>query len=109
MSMKKILFSLIILLSSSTISASETNPKIYGYWLNTDSEILLIQTDNTFTRTSNSDIIAKGELVIGENNLSVLRTDTGEEYILEYFLGKETLVVKKPNSDQAWLFTKAGN
>ena len=47
--------------------------------------------------------------MIGENNLSVLRTDTGEEYILEYFLGKETLVVKKPNSDQAWLFTKVGN
>ena len=36
-------------------------------------------------------------------------TDTGEEYTLEYFLGNETLVVKKPNSDQAWLFTRVGS
>ena len=107
--MKNILFSLTILLSSFTLSASETNPKIYGYWLNTDSEILLIQTIILLQEDLILNVIAKGELVIGENNLSVLRTDTGEEYILEYFLGKETLVVKKPNSDQAWLFTKVGN
>jgi hypothetical protein len=107
--MKKLILSLTILLSSLTVSANETNPKIYGYWLNNDSEILLIQTDNTFSRRSKSDIIAQGELIIDENNISVLRSDTGEEYNLEYFLGEETLVVKKPNSDQAWLFTKIGN
>jgi hypothetical protein len=107
--MKNLILSLTILLSSLTLSANETNPKIYGYWLNNDSEILLIQTDNTFSRRSKSDIIAQGELIIDENNISVLRSDTGEEYNLEYFLGEETLVVKKPNSDQAWLFTKIGN
>ena len=47
--------------------------------------------------------------MIEENNINVLRSDTGEEYKLEYFLGEETLVVKKPNSDQAWLFTRIGN
>ncbi|MBT3502978.1 MAG: hypothetical protein HOC22_03690 [Cryomorphaceae bacterium] len=107
--MKNLILSFTILLSSLTVSANENNPKIYGYWLNTDSEILLILTDNTFSRRSKSDIIAQGELVIDKNNISVLRTDTGEEYTLEYFLGEETLVVKKPNSDQAWLFTKIGN
>ena len=107
--MKNLILSLTILLSSLTVSANETNPKIYGYWLNNDSEILLIQTDNTFSRRSKSDIIAQGNVIIDDNNISVLRSDTGEEYTLEYFLGKETLVVKKPNSDQAWLFTKIGN
>jgi hypothetical protein len=107
--MKNLILSLTILLSSLTVSANEINPKIYGYWLNNDSEILLIQTDNTFSRRSKSDIIAQGKLIIDENNISVLRSDTGEEYDLEYFLGEETLVVKKPNSDQAWLFTKIGN
>ena len=53
--------------------------------------------------------ITKGEIIISEDNISVLRTDTGEEYTLEYFLGNETLVVRKPNSEQAWLFTKVGN
>ena len=107
--MKNLILSLTILLSSLSVSANDTNPKIYGYWLNTDSEILLIQTNNTFSRRSKSEVLAQGELIIDDNNISVLRTDTGEEYTLEYFLGKETLVVKKPNSDQAWLFTKISN
>ena len=107
--MKNLILSTAFLLSSFTLFADETNPNIYGYWLNLDSEILLIQTDNTFTRRSESNILAKGEIIISEDNISVLRTDTGEEYTLEYFLGNETLVVRKPNSEQAWLFTKVGN
>jgi hypothetical protein len=107
--MKKLILSLSILLSSLAVSANETNPKIYGYWLNNDSEILLIQTNNTFSRRSKTKVLAQGELVIEDNNLSVLRTDTGEEYTLEYFLGEKTLVVKKPNSNEAWLFTKIGD
>ena len=62
--MKNLILSLTILLSSLTVSANETNPKIYGYWLNNDSEILLIQTDNTFSLRSKSDIIAQWKLVI---------------------------------------------
>jgi len=107
--MKNLILSTAFILSSFTLFADETNPNIYGYWLNLDSEILLIQTDNTFTRRSESNILAKGEIIISEDNISVLRTDTGEEYTLEYFLGNETLVVKKPNSDQAWLFTRVGS
>ena len=107
--MKNLIISLTILLSSLVVSANETNPKIYGYWLNNDSEILLIQTNNTFSRRSQSEVLAKGELIIGDDNISVLRSDTGEEYTLEYFLGEKTLVVKKPNSEEAWLFTKIGD
>ena len=107
--MKNLILSTAFLLSSFTLFADETNPNIYGYWLNLDSEILLIQTDNTFTRRSESNILAKGEIIISEDKISVLRTDTGEEYTLEYFLGNETLVVRKPNSEQAWLFTKVCN
>ena len=107
--MKKLILSLSILLSSLAVSANETDPKIYGYWLNNDSEILLIQTNNTFSRRSQSEVLAQGELIIGDDDISVLRTDTGEEYTLEYFLGEKTLVVKKPKSNEAWLFTKVGD
>ena len=107
--MKNLIISLTILLSSLVVSANETDPKIYGYWLNNDSEILLIQTNNTFSRRSQSEVLAKGELIIGDDNISVLRSDTGEEYTLEYFLGEKTLVVKKPNSEEAWVFTKIGD
>ena len=107
--MKNLIISLTILLSSLVVSANETDPKIYGYWLNNDSEILIIQTNNTFSRRSQSEVLAKGELIIGDDNISVLRSDTGEEYTLEYFLGEKTLVVKKTNSEEAWLFTKIGD
>ena len=107
--MKNLMLSLTILLSSLVVSANETDPKIYGYWLNNDSEILLIQTNNTFSRRSQSEVLAQGELIIGDDDISVLRTDTGEEYTLEYFLGEKTLVVKKPKSNEAWLFTKVGD
>ena len=107
--MKNLIISLTILLSSLVVSENETDTKIYGYWLNNDSEILLIQTNNTFSRRSQSEVLAKGELIIGDDNISVLRSDTGEEYTLEYFLGEKTLVVKKPNSEEAWLFTKIGD
>ena len=56
--MKKLILSLSILLSSLAVSANETNPKIYGYWLNNDSEILLIQTNNTFSRRSKTKVLA---------------------------------------------------
>ena len=99
--MKNLIISLTILLSSLTVSANETNPKIYGYWLNNDSEILLIQTDNTFSRRSKSDIIAQGKLVINENNISVLNTPgtidsdyRGEIKVIIFNHGKDDFLIK---------------
>lgn len=107
--MKRLILLITFFLSSFTLFANEIDPQIYGYWLNTDSEILLIQTNNTFTRRSKSEILAKGEIIINNNNIKVFRTDINEEYNLDYFLGNQTLVIRKPNSDEAWLFTRVGN
>ena len=51
----------------------------------------------------------RGNLEFINDKILVYRTDTNEEYALEYFLGKETLVVMKPNSQEAWLFSRIGN
>lgn len=107
--MKKLLFSIIFLLFSSSSFSNELNPSIYGYWINNDSEILIIQTNNTFSRKSKTETLAKGKLEIINDKIYVLRTDSDEEYSLEYYLGEETLVVKKPNSNEAWLFTRIGD
>ena len=46
---------------------------------------------------------------IGKDFPVFIHPDTNEEYALEYFLGKETLVVMKPNSQEAWLFSRIDN
>ena len=107
--MKNFIFSLTIFISSLSYSASENPPNIYGYWLNNESEILLIQLDNSFTRSDKFSLLAEGNLEFIDNKILVYRTDTNEEYILEYFLGQETLVVMKPNSQEAWLFSRIGD
>ena len=106
--MKNFIISLTLLISSLSYSAIENPSNIYGYWLNNESEILLIQLDNSFTRSDKYSVLAEGKLEFIDNKILVFRTDTDEEYILEYYLGNETLVVMKPFSDEAWLFNRIG-
>tara|TARA_A100001015_G_scaffold268143_1_gene318775 strand:+ start:1288 stop:1611 length:324 start_codon:yes stop_codon:yes gene_type:complete len=107
--MNYISLSLTLFLSTFSYSDNNNPDNIYGYWLNNDSEILLIQTNNTFTRSDKYSVLAEGKLEFIDNKILVFRTDTEEEYILEYYLGKETLVVMKPFSDEAWLFNRIGD
>ena len=107
--MKNFIISLTLFISSLSYSAIENPSNIYGYWLNNESEILLIQLDNSFTRSDKFSLLAEGNLEFIDNKILVYRTDTNEEYILEYFLGQETLVVMKPNSQEAWLFSRIGD
>jgi len=108
--MNYITLSLTLFLSTFSYSDNNNPDNIYGYWLNNDSEILLIQTNNTFTRSDKFSVLAEGEIEFIDNKILVYRTDTIQEYILEYYLGNETLVVMKPNSqEEAWLFSRIGN
>ena len=108
--MNYISLSLTLFLSTFSYSDNNNPDNIYGYWLNNDSEILLIQTNNTFTRSDKFSVLAEGEIQFIDNKILVYRTDTIQEYILEYYLGNETLVVMKPNSqEEAWLFSRIGN
>ena len=107
--MKNFIISLTLFISSLSYSASENPSNIYGYWLNNESEILLIQLDNSFTRSDKFSVLAEGNLEFINDKILVYRSDTNEEYALEYFLGKETLVVMKPYSQEAWLFSRIGD
>ena len=108
--MNYLYLSLTLFLNTFSYSDNNNPSEIYGYWLNNDSEILLIQTNNTFTRSDKFSVLAEGEIQFIDNKILVYRSDTNEEYILEYYLGNETLVVMKPNSQQeAWLFSRIGN
>ena len=107
--MNYIYLSLTLFMNIFSYSENNNPNEIYGYWLNNESEVLLIQTNNTFTRSDKFSVLAEGEVEFVDNKILVYRSDTNEEYILEYYLGNETLVVMKPNSQEAWLFSRIGD
>jgi|TARA_R110000796_G_scaffold92775_1_gene197156 hypothetical protein len=110
--MKKLLLILTLLFTFITTNAQSSvdlNPTLYGYWMNTDGEVLLIQTNNTFVRRTSTKIISTGRLEIIEDDLRVIRTDIEDEYSLGFHVRNNIFVVYKPRSEKAWLFTKIGN
>ena len=111
--MRKLLLFLFLLVSVSlTHGQRSTNldPSLYGYWLNGDGEVLIIQLDNTFTRRTTTKVISTGRLELVDNELRVIRTDIEAEYSLGYHVRNDLFVVAKPgDANEAWLFTKIGN
>jgi len=111
--MRKLLVLLFLLFSVSLTygqKMTDLNPSLYGYWLNGDGEVLIIELDNTFTRRTTNKILATGRLDSIENEIRVIRTDIDAEYSLGFHVRNDLFVVAKPGeSNEAWLFTKIGN
>jgi len=77
-----------------------------GSYMNLDGELLIIKIDNTFVRLNSNGILAKGNLSLIDNEIRVIRTDVNQDYNLVYGLTGNTLVITKPKSVQAWLWTR---
>jgi len=89
---------------------TDLEPSLYGYWLNGDGEVLIIELDNTFTRRTASKILAAGRVDLIDNEIRVIRTDIDAEYSLGFHVRNDLFVVAKPgDKNEAWLFTKIGN
>jgi len=89
---------------------TDLEPSLYGYWLNGDGEVLIIELDNTFTRRTASKILAAGRVDLIDNEIRVIRTDIDAEYSLGFHGRNDLFVVAKPgDKNEAWLFTKIGN
>ena len=109
--MRKLLVLLTVLLTFNNVvsqKAQEIDPTLYGYWINMDNEVLIIQPDNTFTRRNSTQILAQGKLMVKDGDLLVIRTDVEEEYSLGFTIREDIFVVTKPGvtPPQAWLFTR---
>ena len=111
--MRKLLLILFLLFTVGTSHSqkkTELNPSLYGYWVNLDGEVLIIELNNTFTRRTSNKILAAGRLEMVNNEIRVIRTDIDEEYTLGFRVRNDIFVVTKPGSkNQAWLFSKVGN
>ena len=74
--MKNFIISLTLFISSLSYSASENPSNIYGYWLNNESEILLIQLDNSFTRSNKFSVLAQGNIEFIDSKLNLFGFET---------------------------------
>ena len=108
--MRKLLVLISFIATTTLLSSQSDSPSLYGLWVNLDRELLTIQPNNTFVRqtaTNPSTIISRGKLEVVNNELYVIRTDTGENYILRFHIGENTFVVTKPGTEErVWLFER---
>jgi hypothetical protein len=107
--MKKLLIILTLLFTFNSVysqTIEKIDPSLYGYWINMDNEVLIIQPNNTFTRRNGSETISKGKLQVVDGELLVIRTDIETEYSLGFVVREDIFVVAKPDSSQAWVFTR---
>ena len=108
--MRKLLILISFIATTSMLSSQSDSSYLYGYWLNLDKELLTIQPNNTFVRqtaTNPSTIISRGTLEVKNNELYVVRTDTGETYTLKFHVSENIFVVTKPGTDdKVWLFER---
>lgn len=107
--MRKLFLIIVLLFTFNGVQAQKVekiDPTLYGYWINTDNEVLIIQPNNTFTRRTGTEVLAEGKLMVKDGDLLVIRTDIETEYSLGFVVGENIFVVAKPDSTQAWLFTR---
>ena len=107
--MKKLILTLSLLVSSLAFGQEDVPFEILGVWQNTDGEAVQITRNGeevVFQRRNNNSILAVGTITLVNGELHINRYDTEDEYRLAFFVGNETMVINKPNSVQAWLWTR---
>jgi hypothetical protein len=103
--MKKLLLGLTFLFTSLSYSQD-----VFGTWINTETNELLVMTrDQVFVR-SNCDAVIMGKFVIDRETKVIKVYKQKERYELKYVVSGYTLVVEEPyNEKRVWLFTRLTN
>ena len=107
--MRKFLLFISLVVSSLTFGQEEVPYDALGAWYNLDGEILVISREAekvVFVRKNATKILATGEITMDNGDMHINRYDTEDAYRLGLFIGNETMVINKPNSVRAWLWTR---
>ena len=112
--MKKLVLFLSLMVSVIGFSQSSSSlpSEIYGIWRSVDNEFVSIYVDEEFRtvferRSSGGQRLAIGTISYNENGeMCITRFDIKDQYSLAFIIGPSTLVITKPRSDQAWLWSK---
>ena len=107
--MRKFLLFISLVVSSLTFGQEEVPYDALGAWYNLDGEVLVISRKAekiVFVRKNTTQILATGEITMDNGDMRINRYDTEDAYRLGLFIGKETMVINKPNSVRAWLWIR---
>jgi hypothetical protein len=107
--MRKFLIFISLVVSSLTFGQEEVPYDALGAWYNLDGEVLVISRKAekvVFVRKSATKVLATGEITMDNGDMHINRYDTEDAYRLGLFIGNETMVINKPNSVRAWLWTR---
>ena len=107
--MRKFLLFISLVVSSLTFGQEEVPYDALGAWYNLDGEVLVISRKEekvVFVRKNAVKILATGEITMVNGDMHINRYDTEDAYRLGLFIGNETMVINKPNSIRAWLWTR---
>jgi hypothetical protein len=107
--MRKFLLFISLVVSSLTFGQEEVPYDALGAWYNLDGEILVISRNEekiVFVRKNATQILATGEITMDNGDMHINRYDTSDAYRLGWFIGNETMVINRPNSVRAWLWTR---
>lgn len=102
-----------LLMSINAFGQEDVPFEVYGIWQSVDNEFLRVyRTEDgkaAFQRVSGRSIKAMGIIEFVDGEMHITRGDKKDEYSLAYFLGNDNMVIAKPNSNQAWLWSKVGS
>ena len=111
--MKKLILLFTLMVGSLAFGQEDVPFEVYGIWQSVDNEFLRVyRTEDgkaAFQRVSGRSIKAMGIIEFVDGEMHITRGDKKDEYSLAYFLGNDNMVIAKPNSNQAWLWSKVGN
>lgn len=107
--MRKLILLFSLLVSSLAFGQEEVPHELLGVWMNGEGEALIVKLQGpnvTFQRRTSTRIEASGTIEMVDGDLLVRRYDIKDTYKLELFIGNETMVIYKPYSTQAWLWSR---
>lgn len=107
--MKKFIILFSLLVSSLAFGQEDIPVSLFGIYANGDGEVLQISRDLdkvVFQRRSKYKMEATGTIKLVDGELHIIRADKKDEYSLAFFIGNENIVIHKPRSTQAWLWTR---
>ena len=107
--MKKLVLLISLLVGSLAFGQEDVPYKALGVWANTEGEVLIINRAQdlvVFTRKNKTTILAQGQITMVDGAMHINRYDTKEEYRLGLFIGNTTMVINKPHSTSAWLWSR---